>query len=284
MHRVVHQSFVGALEAGDVAHQADAAQETHILVGLGMRAEIVPEIGAIVPSQAKIENEVAAMVADGAERRASLAITGGGTRAGLGRRVRARTTLSTNALSGVTLYEPAELVLSARAGTPLAEIEALLAQRSQRLAFEPMDHRPLLGEGGEPTIGGVVAANVSGPRRIQDWLDKRGKLPEETQHYVKTITGRPAETWKSRVKGKLAAVLPREAPCQERVTLIAAKAVGTSVRRTVAAAKTLAIIAGRAGAREAPPGAGRAAGASVQWRRHRRHPPVTEACAAGGAG
>jgi glycolate oxidase FAD binding subunit len=115
----------------------------------------------------KDENEVAAMVADAAERRASLAIVGGGTRAGLGRRVRARGTLSTNALSGVTLYEPAELVLSARAGTTLAEIEALLAQRSQRLAFEPMDHRPLLGESGEPTIGGIVAANVSGPRRIQ---------------------------------------------------------------------------------------------------------------------
>jgi hypothetical protein len=98
-------------------------------------------------------------------------------------------------------------------------------------------------------LGLAAAAYNAGPRRIQDWLNKKGKLPEETQHYVKTITGRPAETWKSRVKGKLAAVLPREAPCQERVTLIAAKPVGPSVRGTVAAAKTLAIIAERRGAK-----------------------------------
>ena len=67
-------------------------------------------------------------------------------------------------------------------------------------------------------LGLAAAAYNAGPRRIQDWLAKKGKLPEETQHYVKTITGRPAETWKGRVKAKLAAVLPREAPCQERVT------------------------------------------------------------------
>jgi hypothetical protein len=94
-------------------------------------------------------------------------------------------------------------------------------------------------------LGLAAAAYNAGPRRIQNWLDKKGKLPEETQHYVKTITGRPAETWKSLVKGKLAAVLPREAPCQERVTLIAAKAAGPSVRRMVAGAKAPAIIAER---------------------------------------
>ncbi len=115
----------------------------------------------------KDENEIAAAVANAAAQRLPLAIMGGGTRAGLGRPVAAKATLSTRALTGITLYEPAELVLSARAGTPLEEIETLLAAKSQRLAFEPMDHRPLLGEGGEPTIGGVVAANVSGPRRIQ---------------------------------------------------------------------------------------------------------------------
>ena len=80
-------------------------------------------------------------------------------------------------------------------------------------------------------LGLAAAAYNAGPRRIQDWLAKKGKLPEETQHYVKTITGRPAETWKGRVKAKLAAVLPREAPCQERVTLIAAD--GGSARQFV---------------------------------------------------
>jgi hypothetical protein len=72
-------------------------------------------------------------------------------------------------------------------------------------------------------LGLAAAAYNAGPRRIQDWLDKKGKLPEETQHYVKTVTGRPAENWKGRVKAKLAAVLPREAPCQEAVIVVAAK-------------------------------------------------------------
>lgn len=100
-------------------------------------------------------------------------------------------------------------------------------------------------------LGLAAAAYNAGPRRIQDWLAKKGKLPEETQHYVKTITGRPAETWKGRVKARLAAALPREAPCQERVTLIAVKAAGPSVRRTFAAAKTPAIIAERRSAKSA---------------------------------
>lgn len=113
------------------------------------------------------EKEVADIVAGANKSRQPLAIRGGGTRAGLGRTTQTAATLATSALAGVTLYEPAELVLSARAGTPLSEIEELLAARGQRLPFEPMDHRPLLGSSGEPTIGGVVAANASGPRRIQ---------------------------------------------------------------------------------------------------------------------
>ncbi|MFY9685920.1 MAG: lytic transglycosylase domain-containing protein [Pseudolabrys sp.] len=91
-------------------------------------------------------------------------------------------------------------------------------------------------------LGLAAAAYNAGPRRIQDWLDKKGKLPEETQHYVKTITGRPAETWKGRVNAKLAAVLPQEAPCQEAVTVIAAKAAGSSARRTIAGKKTPTIV------------------------------------------
>ena len=94
-------------------------------------------------------------------------------------------------------------------------------------------------------LGLAAAAYNAGPRRIQDWLAKKGKLPEETQHYVKTITGRPAETWKGRVKAKLAAALPREAPCQERVTVIAGKTSGPSARGTVTGAMTPAIIAER---------------------------------------
>ncbi len=101
-------------------------------------------------------------------RRASLAIVGADSKSGLGRHAPQPQCLSTRALAGVTLYEPDELVLSARAGTPLADIEALLEARGQQLAFEPMDYAPLLGGAKRSaTIGGVIAVNASGPRRIK---------------------------------------------------------------------------------------------------------------------
>lgn len=98
----------------------------------------------------------------------ALEIVGAGTRRGVGRPVEAGHALDLSALSGVTLYEPEELVLSARAGTKLSGIEALLAASGQELAFEPIDHGPLAGgAAGEGTIGGVLMANASGPRRIK---------------------------------------------------------------------------------------------------------------------
>ena len=66
-------------------------------------------------------------------------------------------------MRGVTLYEPNELVLSAKSGTPLAQIEELLGRNGQELAFEPCALEQALGSGGEATIGGVIATNVSGP-------------------------------------------------------------------------------------------------------------------------
>ena len=127
----------------------------------------------------------------------ALRVRGGGTR-DIGRPVLGEALEV--ALSGVELYEPGALTLVARAGTPLAEIETLLAGEGQRLAFEPMDHRVLLGTTGAPTIGGVVAANVSGPRRIQvgaardftlgaRFVDGAGRVIKNGGRVMKNVTG-----------------------------------------------------------------------------------------------
>ena len=112
------------------------------------------------------EAELESLVGDLVARAVPFSVQGGNTRAGLGRIAQTAETVSTRALTGITLYEPSELVIGARAGTPVAEIEAALAAKRQMLPFEPMDHRALYATTGEPTIGGVLATNASGPARI----------------------------------------------------------------------------------------------------------------------
>src|ERR687889_953938 len=119
------------------------------------------------------DSDAAAAIADAAARRTPLAIMGGSTKAEIGRPAQTEATLSSAALAGITLYEPAELVIAARAGTPLSEVMRTLAEKGQQLPFEPMDHRALLGSTGEPTIGAVAAANLSGPRRIMAGAARR---------------------------------------------------------------------------------------------------------------
>ncbi len=118
----------------------------------------------IDPVDEKGVQDAVAAALSGAE---PLEIVGGGTKRALGHPVAASRTLSLRALSGIVSYEPEELVVTAKPGTPLAELEAALAERNQCLAFEPPDWRGLLGSAGEQTIGGVVAANLSGPRRLR---------------------------------------------------------------------------------------------------------------------
>ncbi|HEX6980278.1 MAG TPA: glycolate oxidase subunit GlcE [Alphaproteobacteria bacterium] len=108
------------------------------------------------------------IIAWAAAEEASLDVRGRGTRRALGRPMQTSRTLDLSALAGIVSYEPEELVLTARAGTPMAEIDAALRERHQMLAFEPMDTGPLYGiapDGG--TLGGVVACNLSGPRRVK---------------------------------------------------------------------------------------------------------------------
>jgi glycolate oxidase FAD binding subunit len=115
----------------------------------------------------------------------TLDVIGRGSKHALGRPSQTDLTLDLSALSGVTLYEPQELVLSAKAATPIAEIEALLAASNQELTFEPLDYGPLLGGApGSGTLGGVIAANLSGPRRI--------KAGAARDHFlgVSAVTGR----------------------------------------------------------------------------------------------
>lgn len=141
------------------------------------------------------EQDVAATISDAT---GPLAIRGGGTRQ-IGNPVVGQE-LSTAGLSGIELYEPGSLTIVAKTGTPLSEIEHTLAGESQRLAFEPMDHRGLLGSNGTPTIGGVVAANVSGPRRIQTgacrdhllgvrFVDGQGTVLKNGGRVMKNVTG-----------------------------------------------------------------------------------------------
>lgn len=108
--------------------------------------------------------------------------------------------LTTAALSGIVLHEPGSLTLVARAGTPVAEVERVLSEAGQRLPFEPMDLRPLLGIRGEPTIGGVIATNSSGPRRVQAgaardvllglrFVDGTGTAASNGGRVMKNVTG-----------------------------------------------------------------------------------------------
>lgn len=129
-----------------------------------------------------------------------LELRGGGSKMEIGRSGDAAV-LDLSGLTGVVDYDPAELVLTVRPGTPLAEVEALVETQGQMLAFEPFDHGPIFGRpAGSATIGGVIAAGVAGSRRltaggVRDHLlglhgvNGRGEAFVAGAKVVKNVTG-----------------------------------------------------------------------------------------------
>lgn len=132
-------------------------------------------------------------VREAAEREQPLFITGSGSKSFYGRRVEAQA-LPLQEHRGILSYEPTELVITARAGTPLAELEAALAAKGQMLPFEP----PRFGGAG--TVGGAVAAGLAGPRRfssggVRDYvlglrlINGQGELLQFGGQVMKNVAG-----------------------------------------------------------------------------------------------
>jgi glycolate oxidase FAD binding subunit len=117
--------------------------------------------------------------------REPLLVRGAGTKLGMLRPVQAAATMTTEGLRGITLYRPKELIISALAGTPLHMVEATLAENGQHLIAEPPDLSTLLGTTPNiQTLGGVVATNLSGPRRVA-W----GAMRDHVMG-IRAVTGR----------------------------------------------------------------------------------------------
>jgi glycolate oxidase FAD binding subunit len=131
------------------------------------------------------EKEIVEAVAWAVSGGKTLEVIGRGSKRAIGRAAQTDSTLDVSALNGVSLYEPEELVFSAQGGTPMAEIEKLLADNRQEFAFEPMDTGPILGgKPGEGTLGGMLSINFSGPRRIKAGASRDHALG------VKAVSGR----------------------------------------------------------------------------------------------
>jgi glycolate oxidase FAD binding subunit len=148
------------------------------------------------------EQELSGLIADAVSKTVPLEICGAATKATIGRPLQVGARVSMRELRGITLYEPSELVISAKSGTPLAEIETLLAEHNQELTFEPYALESTVEPhgGGEATIGGVIATNASGPRRIlrgsaRDQLigvrvvNGRGEAVKSGGRVMKNVTG-----------------------------------------------------------------------------------------------
>ncbi len=159
----------------------------------------------------EVLERLAQQVRDASERRRALRLRGGGSKDFYGGESEGEA-LELGGYAGVVSYEPTELVLTARCGTPLAELEAELAANGQMLAFEP----PHFGAGA--TLGGCIAAGLSGPRRmsagaVRDFvlgarlLDGRGKLLSFGGQVMKNVAGYDVSRILAGSLGTLGAIL-----------------------------------------------------------------------------
>lgn len=181
------------------------------------------------------EQDVVDALADALRDEVKLQIIGGASKAGIGRQVATRA-LPMSGLAGVLEYDPAELVLTVRPGTPLSELVALLADNRQFFAFDPFDHGAIFGAGpGNATIGGIVAAGVSGSGRVSSGavrdhllgfraVSGRAEAFAAGGKVVKNVTGFDLSKLATQSWGRLFAmteltlkVMPRP---QERSTLV----------------------------------------------------------------
>jgi glycolate oxidase FAD binding subunit len=131
----------------------------------------------------------------------TLDVRGQGSKLALGKPMTCDQVLDLSGISGIVDYAPEELVVTLRAGTPMREVEALLAQRNQMLAFEPPDLGPLLGQqAGQGTLVGAVMGNLAGPRRLSagaardhllgfSGVNGRGEAFKSGGKVMKNVTG-----------------------------------------------------------------------------------------------
>lgn len=132
---------------------------------------------------------------------AGLRLRGGGSKDAIGAPTPRARVLDMRGFSGIVAYDPPELVLTAAAGTPLAEIERAIAKEGQMLAFDPFDHGPVFGNPpGRATLGGIVVAGISGPRRVSsggvrdhllgfEAVSGNGEAFKAGSRVVKNVTG-----------------------------------------------------------------------------------------------
>lgn len=161
---------------------------------------------------------LAGIIADAARDGTKLLLRGGGSKDAIGAPTPEARIVDLRAFDGVVDYDPPELVLTVKAGTPLAEVQALVADKGQMLAFDAYDHGALLGgTDGAATIGGIVAAGVSGPSRVSrgaardhllgfEGVSGRGERFVAGAKVVKNVTGYDLPKLITGSWGRLAAI------------------------------------------------------------------------------